>query len=191
MELVAPACHGVLRVVLRVLADWRVLGRERVPARGPFILVANHQSNIDPPLLGASLGRPARFLAKASLFSNPLATAFFRGYGAFPVRRDGADLAASRWALRCLREGHALVLFPEGGRSPGSLRRAQPGVAYLALAARVPILPAAITGTERLGGPLWRVALPTGKLTVTFPRAVGQIPLYYNHKHLATKYNCQ
>ena len=167
MELVAPVFQRALRAMLRVLADWRVSGREHVPHRGALILVANHQSNMDPALLGASLGRPARFLAKGSLFSNPIFSAFLRSYGAFPVKRDGIDMAASRWALKQLEEGYALALFPEGSRSPGGMKKALPGAAFLANAARAPILPAGITGTERLG-PIWRVAFPTGTLTVTF-----------------------
>ena len=167
MELVAPACNIFLRCLLLAFADCHVYGREHVPSQGPFILVSNHQGSIDAPLLNANIHRSVRFLAKDTLFANLLMTSFLRGYGAYPVRRDGRDLAASRWALRQIQAGYPLVVFPEGTRSPGQMKKAHHGVAYLAVLAGVPILPVGITGTERLG-PYWRVVFPTGRITVTF-----------------------
>ena len=170
MTLVYSVCNAALRGVLGAFADWHVYGRENVPKEEPFLVISNHQSNIDPPLIGASLGRQAKFLAKDSLFRNPLLGALMRSYGAFPIRRDGADLEGSMWALGQLKAGQPLVLFPEGSRSPDGMKRALPGAAFLALKAGVPVVPVGITGSGRLG-PMWRILVPTGRITVTFGQA--------------------
>ena len=170
MALVYSVCNAAFRGVLGAFADWHVYGRENVPQGEPFLVISNHQSSIDPPLIGASLGRQAKFLAKGSLFRNPLLGAFLRSYGAFPLKRDGTDLEGSMWALGRLKAGEPLVLFPEGSRSSGGMKRALPGAAFLALKAGVPIVPAGITGSDRLG-PIWRIVVPTGRITVTFGQA--------------------
>jgi 1-acyl-sn-glycerol-3-phosphate acyltransferase len=134
---------------------------------GPLVVVANHLSNLDPPLLGASLPRRIRFLAKDTLFvGGPLVRWFLGSYGAFPVNRDGADVRAYRWALNLLNNDGALVVFPEGTRSKnGQMQKAKPGVVGLVRSAKASILPVAITGTERMG--TWMRAInPTGRIRV-------------------------
>ena len=165
MELAYPVGNFMLRLVLRAFAQWTVEGKENVPPWGPLIVVANHQSNIDPPLLGASIPRRLFFMAKEGIFVNPLISAFLGSYGAFPLNRDGADIQALRWSLRMLSQDKSLAIFPEGTRSPGRMKEAIPGIALLATRSQAPLLPVGITGTERLG-PLWRVAFPTGRITV-------------------------
>jgi 1-acyl-sn-glycerol-3-phosphate acyltransferase len=160
-------CRLLFRGLLKAFADWHVYGRENLPWGEPFLVIANHQSNLDPPLISVSLGRPAKYLAKGTLFENPLSGFFFRHYGAFPINRDGRDLAGSKWALEQLRAGEPLVIFPEGGRNPEGMEKALSGAAFLATKARVPVVPAGITGSGRLQ-PMWRVFFPTGSLTVTF-----------------------
>ena len=165
MKFIYPVGNVLQRLTLRMFADWKVVGRENVPPMGPLIVVANHQSNFDPPLLGASLPRRIWFLAKDTLFQAPLANWFLRSYGAFPLNREGADMRAFRWALSQLAQGEVVVVFPEGTRSNGSLQKALPGVAQLALKADVPLLPVGITGTQRIGS--WmRVFNPTGRIRV-------------------------
>ena len=95
----------IFRGLLKVFADWHVYERENLPWGEPFLVISNHQSNLDPPLISVSLGRPVKYLAKADLFRNPLSGYFFRHYGAFPINRDGRDLAASKWALEQLKAG--------------------------------------------------------------------------------------
>ena len=165
MELVNPAANILQRVLLRAFAEWRVTGRESVPPHGPLIVVANHQSYVDAPLLSASIPRRTRFLAKAGLFRWPLVSWLFRSYGAYPLSRSTADVGAYRWALRQLERDHAVVLFPEGTRTQGGMRKAQAGVARLALRSQAPILPVGITGTERLGS-IFRILKPTGAIEV-------------------------
>ncbi|MBI4299215.1 MAG: 1-acyl-sn-glycerol-3-phosphate acyltransferase [Chloroflexi bacterium] len=165
MEFFYTLSNSMVRAVLQAFAHWTVEGRESVPPRGPLIVVANHQSNIDPPLLGASIPRRLFFLAKEGIFVNPVISAFLSNYGAFPLKRDGTDIQAFRWALRMLSRNEAIAFFPEGTRSPGRMREAIPGIALLAIRSQATLLPVGITGTERMG-PLWRVAFPTGKITV-------------------------
>ena len=166
MDLVNRVANFLQRMVLMAFAEWRVTGKENVPPHGPLIIVANHQSYFDSTLLSTSLPRRTRFLAKAGLFRWPVVSSFFRLYGAYPLARSTADVGAYRWALRQLERDRAVVLFPEGTRSPGGMRKAQAGVALLALRSQAPILPVGITGTERLGS-MFRVFKPTGAIEVS------------------------
>jgi len=138
------------------------VGRVRVenamdtPPLGPLIIVANHISIMDPPLVGGwlapLLGRRPRFLAKASLFVGPLG-AFLRSQGVIPVKAGGRDVAAYRAAKAVLADGGIVVIFPEGTRSlDGRLQEARPGVALLAARSGVPILPVGISDTDVLLG---------------------------------------
>jgi 1-acyl-sn-glycerol-3-phosphate acyltransferase len=143
----------------------RARGRENVPQEGGFVLAANHWSNFDPWPLGLPLfpGRFLRFMAKSELFWFPLGLVISAG-GGFRVRRGERDEEAVATAVRLCREGHAVVMFPEGTRRRKGLRkkhqaRWHSGAARIALEAGVPLVPAAISGTDRLArlGPL-RVA---------------------------------
>jgi 1-acyl-sn-glycerol-3-phosphate acyltransferase len=142
----------------------RVRGLEHLPESG-FVLAANHTSNFDPWPLGIPLlpHRQLRFMAKSELF-NPVLAPILRAGGAFKVRRGEGDLEAMRTAAELARAGEIVVMFPEGTRQRKGLRKrheARPhtGAARIALTAGVPLVPAAITGTDRLSrlGPL-RVA---------------------------------
>jgi 1-acyl-sn-glycerol-3-phosphate acyltransferase len=172
--------NRAFRQVLTWFADWQVEGWENVPPFGPLIVVANHLSNLDPPLLAVSIPRRLHFVAKRTLFRWGVG-AFLRAYGAYPVDRDGGDAPALLWGLDLLRRDGALVVFPEGRRNPrGGMRRGQPGLALLALRSRAPLLPVGVTGTEHLG-PLWRLAFPTGRIRVrigepfTLPLLEGKV----------------
>ncbi len=169
MDFVFPVSNFLQKITLRLFADWKVTGKEFVPPIGPLLIVANHQSNMDPPIIGASTGRRTWFLAKHTVFKGSIANWFLESYGAFPLNRDGTDVRAYRWALNKLENGEALVVFPEGTRSANGLRKGMPGVVQLALKSQAPILPVGITGTEKMG--TWmRVLNPTGKLTVNIGR---------------------
>jgi 1-acyl-sn-glycerol-3-phosphate acyltransferase len=134
----------------------------KVPAQGGFVLAANHWSNFDPWALGMPLfpRRFLRFMGKSELFWFPLGAIISAG-GAFPVRRGEGDEAAVATAVALCRAGHAVVMFPEGTRREKGLRkkheaRWRTGAARIALEAGVPLVPAGISGTERLArlGPL-------------------------------------
>ena len=164
-DLVYNICTFLQRGTFRLFADLTVEGRENIPRAGPLIIVANHQSNMDPPLLALIVPRRLRFLAKDGLFENPIGGAFLRAWGAHPLNREGRDIKAVRWALSWLDGGGTFVLFPEGTRNPGSMSRAHDGVAQFALLSGAPLLPVGITGTEVFGSWL-RVVNPTAKMTV-------------------------
>ena len=168
-KLIFPVATFLQKLTLKIFARWKVVGREYVPPIGSVIVVSNHQSNFDPALISASLGRRPWFLAKHTLFKNSLSAWFLRAYGAFPVNRNGVDIKAYKWALDIVSKGEVLVLFPEGVRSPGGLSKGKSGVAQLAIKSQLPILPVAITGTEKLGSVL-RVFNPTGNLEINIGR---------------------
>ncbi|HEU5245354.1 MAG TPA: lysophospholipid acyltransferase family protein [Gaiellaceae bacterium] len=143
-----PVLHGLFRL--------RVQGAENVPASGGLVLACNHLSNFDPWPLGMPLypGRWLRFMAKVELYWWP-ATIVLDAAGAFPVHRGRADVKAIETATRLAREGNVVVMFPEGTRRRKGMvkkhqARARSGAARIALAADVPLVPAAVAGTDRL-----------------------------------------
>ena len=168
MESVYHVSNFLQRITLRVFADWKVTGTENVPPMGPLVIVANHLSNLDPSMLGCSVPRRLRYLAKDNLFraAGPPGRWFLTNYGAFPVDRAGADVGAFRWSLRQLQQDSALVVFPEGTRSrTASMNEAKSGVVSLILKSGAPVLPVGISGTENMQTFL-RVANPTGKIRI-------------------------
>ena len=143
--------------VVKGLYRLRARGLEHLPEGGlGFVLAANHTSNFDPWPLGIPLlpDRQLRFMAKAELF-NPVLTPILRAGGAFKVRRGEGDVEAMRTAIKLVREGEIVVMFPEGTRQRKGLvkrhaARPHTGAARIALTANAPLVPAAIAGTDRL-----------------------------------------
>jgi 1-acyl-sn-glycerol-3-phosphate acyltransferase len=157
-SLAAAASWPVLRWLYRLRAE----GRENLPAEGGYVLAANHISNLDPWPLGLPLWPKSflRFMAKSELYWWPLNRLITAG-GGFPVRRGERDVEAMDKAVDLVRAGHVVAMFPHGTRQrKGLVKRYQPkahtGAARIALEARVPLVPAAISGTDRLSklGPL-------------------------------------
>ncbi len=138
-----------LGVVLRAIAPLRVYGSERVPTTGGVVLALNHFSWLDPPAFGAACPRNIRYMAKIELHEVKVIGPWIRSYGTFSVRRGESDREAVRLMRQCVQDGEALGLFVEGTRQrsgvPGDV---QPGAAMVALQERVPIVPAAIHGSQ-------------------------------------------
>jgi 1-acyl-sn-glycerol-3-phosphate acyltransferase len=153
---------GIVSQPLKWLYRLRAEGVENLPETGGFVLAANHISNFDPWPLGLPLfpRRYLRFMAKSELFWWPLGPVISAG-GAFKVRRGERDIEAMKRAVELVREGHIVVMFPHGTRQrKGLVKKHRPrshtGAARIALEAGAPLVPAAITGTDRLArlGPL-------------------------------------
>jgi 1-acyl-sn-glycerol-3-phosphate acyltransferase len=149
-----PVLYGLFRL--------RAEGIENLPPSGGYVLSANHISNFDPWPLGMPIWpkRFLRFMAKSELYWWPLGAIITAG-GGFPVRRGERDVEALNKAIELAREGHVIAMFPHGTRQrKGLVKRHQPrshsGAARIALEAGVPLVPAAIAGTDRLSrlGPL-------------------------------------
>lgn len=163
------------RIIFGILFRPIVRGRENVPVNGGMIMAANHLSNWDPPMAGTYMPRPVAYMAKEELFRPAVAGAVIRSLYAFPVKRGAADRSAIKTALSILKQGLCLGVFPEGTRSrDGRLGKAESGVALLAAMGRVPVVPTAIIGTNRIfhnGGLLPRIKIIFGE------------PLYFEGKH--------
>lgn len=163
-------CSVLLSAGMKV----RVRGREHIPSRGGVIVASNHQSFLDPVLLGCASRRPFAFLARDSLFRSALFGGLIRSLNSYPVPRDSLSPEALRRAVAVLRKGWPLVVFPEGTRTRdgrmGPLRR---GVSLLAVRAGVPVLPARIDGAF-LVWPRQHRLPRSGKIRVAF----GPLLLY-------------
>lgn len=137
----------VARVLFIVVFGIRVFHRERLPAGGGVLVVSNHQSYLDPILAAVGMPRPFQPMARESLFRFAPFGWLIRSLYAFPVRRASADLGAIREALRRLKAGGVVLVFPEGTRTrDGSIGRLQAGPMTMAVRAGVPIVPAVIDG---------------------------------------------
>jgi len=140
--------------IYRLLFRGRTAGNDNVPQEGAVVVVANHGSHLDPPLLGHALGRPVAFMAKAELFRVPLLGAIIRACGAYPVERGAGDREAIRVATDRLLQGWATGVFIDGTRqTDGRVNAPQQGAALLAARAGVPLLPVAIINSHRALGP--------------------------------------
>jgi len=147
------ACPPAVRLAGRAVFSLRV-DREGPAPSPPFVVAANHYSHLDPPLVGAALGLPVRFLAlEEILTANRFVNWLLLGYGAIPTPRRRLPIAAVRAALARLAVGEVVGVFPEATRVArwGDLEPKR-GAAWLALKANVPLVPVAVVGTDRALG---------------------------------------
>ncbi|NBD33796.1 MAG: 1-acylglycerol-3-phosphate O-acyltransferase [Cyanobacteria bacterium] len=129
----------------------KLYGRENVPQKGPLVVVSNHASLFDPPLLSCCVGRPVAYMAKEELFQIPVLKQAISLYGAYPVKRSQADRSAIRAALKTLEQGWAAGLFLQGTRTAdGRITQPKLGAAMIAAKAQAPILPVSLWGTEKI-----------------------------------------
>lgn len=149
-SIVSPMLHTYFR--------GRIYGAEKVPRTGPLIVVSNHASDFDPPILSATVRRPVAYMAKEELFRVPVLKQAITLYGAYPVKRGSADRSAIRAALASLEQGWAVGVFITGTRTPdGRVSDPKLGAALIAAKAQAPLLPVSLWGTHaifRKGSPL-------------------------------------
>ncbi len=148
---------------------WR--GARNMPASGPVLVVANHQSYLDPPIVGVAMPRRMMYVARMGLFNHPLFAAAIRSFGAVPIKEEGGDTAAMKAVLGALKKDRPVLIFPEGSRSDdGTVGEFKRGVAVIVKRAKCPVLPVGIEGAHdawpRGSGPKLigkRVACVVGK----------------------------
>lgn len=168
----------------RLLWRARVVGTERLPREGGYVLAPSHRSMMDILFLTLVTPSPIRFMGKVQSFRLPVLGAIFRKLGGFPVARDGTDRKAIRDAMAMLGNGDILAVFPEGTRQHGpKIEPLQPGAAYLALRAGVPVLPVGIAGSgeifrshRRRFPAFGRVAVVVGEPLSPPPRETATLP---------------
>ena len=139
--------------VFRILLRGKTLGNQNVPKYGPLVVVANHGSDLDPPILGHALGRPVSFMAKEELFKVPVLAQIIIACGAYPVSRGASDRQAIRTATSLLNQGAAIGVFLDGTRqSDGRVNNPMSGAALLAARSGSYLLPVAIINSHRVLG---------------------------------------
>lgn len=170
--------------ICHIFCGLKITGRTNIPRKGGCIIASNHVSYLDPPLIGSSVDRPTYFMGKSELFKSKFSAWLFWGFNTFPVRRDIADHAAISKAVKLLKEGNVLVIFPEGGRNVDGTKEIQLGVGFLSHLANVPVIPALIIGSD--------IALPHGakfirmhKVEVRFGEPI--FPEEFANTHLKRK----
>jgi 1-acyl-sn-glycerol-3-phosphate acyltransferase len=159
---------------LLVRALWPLIGRtrleglENIPEDGPFILIANHQSYLDPILIQAVVRRPIHTMSKSTQFSDAITGPIVKSLKGFPVRRFQVDPQAVRLALRILRHGHGVGIYVEGERTwDGRLQPPRLGTIRLLLKAGVPVIPCGVSGTYDIW-PRWDRRLRRGTVRIRF-----------------------
>jgi 1-acyl-sn-glycerol-3-phosphate acyltransferase len=139
---------SLLRPTTRAAFAVSVSGTENVPVDGPLVVAANHRSFLDPPMLGTWFPRTIHYMAKEELFKIPILGWFIAAVHAFPVSRNEADIGAIRRALRILKEGGVVGIFPEGTRNKAGDAKAKGGAVLLAVTAHCPVVPVALLRTD-------------------------------------------
>jgi 1-acyl-sn-glycerol-3-phosphate acyltransferase len=140
-------CYWAVFFLYVIGLSLRVAGRRHLPRRGAFLIVANHQSFLDPVAVGLGVPRQIHYLARKTLFNNPLFGLWLRIVNCVPIDQEGVGKDGIRNILQRLEAGHAVLVFPEGERSDdGRLKPLKPGIGLLLKRVRVPIVPAGVVG---------------------------------------------
>ncbi len=147
--------YSLSKAIAKTFFNYRVIGAENMIEEGPCIIAANHCSYLDPPLVGIACRRAIHYLARKSLLDLPVLGPILPQLNVIPVDQKNADRSALMGAIRVVRNGGAVLIFPEGTRSPdGELRSAQPGIGMIAAKTGAPVVPVRLRGTH--------AALPRG-----------------------------
>ncbi len=144
--------RGGFRIFFKLFGSWRILGHEHIPESGPVIIISNHLSYLDPPLMGSAVRRPVAYMAKVELFTRSRLLAWVcRKLESYPVRQGTVDREALRQTYDRLEKGWMVGIFPEGHRSEsGDLLEFQPGLAMIALRSKAPVVPCGFCGTYEM-----------------------------------------
>jgi len=155
--------YGILKPIYR----FEVIGADKFPKEGGILLCSNHIDNLDPPVVGINAPRPVNFMAKEELFNLPLLKSILPGVRAFPVKRGMSDRDALRRAIKLLKDGEVVGLFPEGTRSKdGQLGKGFSGAGFFALRGDANVVPCAIIGPYK----------PFKRLKVVYGDAIDMQP---------------
>jgi 1-acyl-sn-glycerol-3-phosphate acyltransferase len=141
-------CRASAALVARTVFRYRAFGQENIVEDGPAIMAANHQSYLDPPLIGVTCRNELYYMARKTLFEKKLLGPLISRVNAFPVDLSRGDLAAVRTIINLLKDGHRTVIFPEGTRSrDGKIQPARPGIGMIIAKTLVPVVPMRIFGS--------------------------------------------
>ncbi|HAJ57823.1 MAG TPA: 1-acyl-sn-glycerol-3-phosphate acyltransferase [Candidatus Omnitrophica bacterium] len=157
--MIYAAGRWLCAIFCRLFFRLRVNGREHIPKKGAFIIAGNHVSFLDPVVFGVACSRQLNYLARDTLFRNKLFRWLLKAVHVIPLKRNAADIGALKEALRRLKAGQGLLLFPEGTRSTdGRLGPGHHGVGFLARKSGVPVVPVYSKGAE--------IAMPKGSRSI-------------------------
>ena len=172
-------CYTLSKIIARLFFSLRVVHPERMIEEGPLIVASNHQSFVDPPLVGICSKRDLYYLARKTLLNIPLLGKLLPHINVIPVDRDGNDMSALKTIIRLIRSGKGVVLFPEGTRSPdGSLQRGKQGIGLIIAKSKAPVQPVRVFGAYE--------AFPkgSGKISATPLTVVIGEPLRFTPEEL-------
>lgn len=142
---------SIVAPILHFYFQGRINGQDQIPPTGPLVVVSNHGSYFDPPMISCALRRPVAFMAKEELFTIPGLKQWMKLYGAYPVKRGTGDRGAIRAALDALQSGWAVGVFLDGTRTKdGSITDPKLGAALIAAQAQAPLLPVSLWGTHQI-----------------------------------------
>jgi 1-acyl-sn-glycerol-3-phosphate acyltransferase len=140
--------YSLSKAIAKTFFNYRVIGAENMIEEGPCIIAANHCSYLDPPLVGIACKRAIHYLARKSLLDVPILGPILPELNVIPVDQKNADRSALMGAIRVVRNGGAVLIFPEGTRSPdGKLQPAQPGIGMIVAKTGAPVVPVNISGS--------------------------------------------
>lgn len=171
--------HYISVVVYDMFFRGEVAGLENLPKNGAFLIASNHASHLDPPIVGAQVSRQMCFFARKTLWKPGVAAWWLDAVGTIPVDRDGgSDVSAIKRVFRALADNKALILFPEGTRTPdGHLQAPKPGVGLIVCRTQVPVVPARIFGSFEAFGRSGKMR-PGTRVSVVFGKPL--LPSYYD-----------
>jgi len=142
----------ILKALLNAFFSLEIEGTENLPKKGPFIVASNHVSHVDPVVVGVACNTSQlAFMAKRELFDMPIVGPWVKAVGCIPVERESGGPASLKKAVKKLKNGDAIGIFPEGRRSvDGSLKKPEPGIGLLAAKSGAPIVPMYVSGTAKV-----------------------------------------